>query len=389
MEALDLRIAHPPSEMLPSGEELMAWAGSFASNRAGLDLVGYGEHAGLGEARIAIAEWLTTAYAGKWEPSGLELVLCAGVSGGISVCACGLHTWLADGSQMGSVALVEGHTYELAPPILEGSGLEVVRVRSDQDGVDPEAVEAEVRKRGGAGGGPGAVRLLYLVPVHGNPTGATLSPARRAKLIALSQELRFYIVTDEVYGLLGFGSTPPCPLSASASGSIVSLGSVSKLLAPGLRVGWIHCPDNELRKFLADVPVAISGGSPVPALAAAAVAGAAEDGCLVKRTESARLLLADRARALTTALDAVLEGTGARLWPCTGGYFLWIELPSVEIASEVAACLEKGDPCVLVGVLENAAGLRLCFAGLSCEDLGIAAELIGSAVRLTEVALSR
>lgn len=281
---------------------------------------------------------------------------------------------------MGSVALVEAQTYELAPPILQAAGLEIVRVASDRDGVDPEAVAAEVRARGGAGGGAGAVRLLYLVPTHGNPTAATLTSERRARLVALSRELRFYIVADEVYALLGFGAPATPPLSAAdGASSVVSVSSVSKILAPGLRVGWAHCSHRWVRERLAETPAAFSGGSPVPALAAAAVAGATREG-LTRHLESARASLAERAAALTDALAPLLDGTGAELWPCSGGYFLWLALPAGVEAGAIAARLEEGSPVVIVGT-QATTGLRLCFAGLPCDALKVAAGRIGSAVR--------
>ena len=125
MEELDLATAHPPVELLPSTAQIVEWASSFAGS-TGTDVAGYGERSGLGEARIAIAAWLSEAYAGSgWEPSGMELVLCAGVSGAIDACARRLDTWHGDGAPMGNVALVDTDTYELAPPILTAAGLQV------------------------------------------------------------------------------------------------------------------------------------------------------------------------------------------------------------------------------------------------------------------------
>lgn len=391
MEALDLAIAHPPPDVMPSNESVLKWASDFSKSNAAPDLVGYGEHAGLGEARISIAAWLGEAYAdgrpkAVWEPSGLDLILCPGVSGAIDHCARRLDVWHGDGGPMGNIALVEAQTYELAPPILQAAGLEVVRVRSDQEGIDPEAVSDEVRARS-AEGGVGAVRLVYLVPAYGNPTGVTLSAERRARLMALSKELHFYIIADEIYGLLGFGADPaPLPLSVAeesdcTSPSVLSISSMSKLLAPGLRVGWIHCPHSGLRDRLADSAVAVSGGSPVSALAAAAVAGACENGALTLHVQSARRLFAERSNALSKALAPQLEGTDAELWPSRGGYFLWLALPAVEHAAAIAEVLRKSTPPVHVGILPGAAGLRLCFVGLPCEALVSAAASIGDAVR--------
>jgi len=291
---------------------------------------------------------------------------------------------------MGNVALVAALTYELVPPILRESGLEVVSVPCDDEGIDLKAVEAEVQSRGGAGGGASSVRLLYLVPTHSNPTGSTLSIERRKKLADMSRDMRFYVVSDEVYGLLGFKSkTEPSidpvshvPLSALANcASVISVGSFSKILAPGLRVGWIHCPDATLRERLADTAVTYSGGSPVPALAAASMAGAALSGALTRHLNVARRHLSMRQTALAAALSSRLIGTVSRLWPCSGGYFLWLSLPSAEVATAVAERAMQSRPPVCVGHIEHAAGLRLCFAALSTEALGVAANVLGDAIR--------
>lgn len=377
LDQFDLACAHPPQEILPSSADILTWASVFVNN-TGPDLVGYGEHAGSGEARISIASWLANVYSAcRWEPSGLELLLCAGVSGGLDLAARRLDTWyLDDSASMGQVVLVEEQTYELALPIFEAAGLQIVRVPSDGDGIDVDAVASEVRARGGAGAGSGGVRFLYVVPTHGNPTGATLCPERRARISELSQKLRFYVVADEVYSLLSFDDSMHQPLSAFG-GAIVSVFSVSKFLSPGLRVGWMHSVNRAVRERLSEVPVVFSGGSPVPALVAAAVAGAADTGELQRRVEVACKLLGDRCKALTEELTAGLRDVrGAKLWPCRGGYFVWLELGSEAEAAEVAQQLSEASPAVKVGVLQGARGLRLCFAGHNSSELRMAAGVI-------------
>ena len=153
-DELNLSLAHPPHELAPSTEDILQWAGSFASSSCA-DIASYGERVGLGEARIAIASWLTEEYAGAWSPSGTELVLTAGVSGAVALCAQLLNRWHADGSPLGSVALVPELSYELMPPVLEAAGLQIVRVPTDGEGVDPDAVERAAREQG-----IGAVRWL-------------------------------------------------------------------------------------------------------------------------------------------------------------------------------------------------------------------------------------
>merc|ERR1712185_502834 len=116
-------------------------------------------------------------------------------------------------------------------------------------------------------------------------------------------------------------------------------------------------------------------------MVAAVVAGAAECGALSRRVEAVRSLLAERLAALTKEVTPWLSGTGTKLWPCSGGYFLWLDLPSAINACAIASILQQGKPPVRVGLVANASGLRLCFAGLPGDSLKVAAKLIGTAVR--------
>ena len=86
------------------------------------------------------------------------------------------------------------------------------------------------------------MKAFYTIPSFHNPGGCNLSEARRRELIELSQEHNFLIVADEVYQLLWFYEPPPPAFGTMIdSGTVLSLGSFSKILAPGLRLGWIQC----------------------------------------------------------------------------------------------------------------------------------------------------
>lgn len=103
--------------------------------------------------------------------------------------------------------------------------------------------------------------------------------------------------------------------------------------------------------------------------------------------ERARRLLAERAKALEEELSPLLFGTNASLWPCTGGYFLWLALPSPAAAYKISSQLAQSSPRVLIDVQDGAHGLRLCFAGMPCDALRAAGRLTGSVVN--EVCSSR
>ena len=431
-DELDLALAHPPASLLPSSQKVLQWTEQFVQAHGDAGLFPYGEHAGLAEARIVLAQWLSDLYQQRWEPSGLEMVFCAGVSGGLDVVGRRLDQWL-DGSKMGKTVLIEEATYEAVPPILEAAGLNVVRIKSDKNGIDLDDLEVKVRERRTSESERRkdqqhdssvsiekslkeeqkedlSVRFVYVIPTHHNPTGTTISLENRKRLIELSRDLHFYIVSDEVYTLLEFpdqdldfvppnkdkkqetippqkASSPPpnpsvsfTPFSA-LSETAMSIFSVSKFLSPGFRVGWIHSTCGDLRTHLAESPVAFSGGSPVPALVSAAVAGAALTGDLTHHVVLMRQHLAERASVLYVALTQLLEGKNAKVWPCTGGYFLWVELPSVDETEGVVQRLERRKPPVYVGTLPGVNGLRLCFAALDKIQLQHAATAIAAEIK--------
>ena len=83
-------------------------------------------------------------------------------------------------------------------------------------------------------------KFVYTIPTFQNPSGVTLSLQRRERLLELAEQYKVLIVADEVYHLLSYGGVPPKPFACFESDYVVSLGSFSKILAPGLRLGWIQ-----------------------------------------------------------------------------------------------------------------------------------------------------
>jgi DNA-binding transcriptional MocR family regulator len=135
-------------------------------------------------------------------------------------------------------AIVENPTYFLAGQMFADAGIETIAVGMDEGGLDVDAI-AELCRAGSA------PDFVYTITNFHNPTGSSLSAPRREQLLQLAEEHDFLIIADEPYNLLVFGDEPPpLPLIASASGCaferVICLGSFSKLLAPGLRLGWMH-----------------------------------------------------------------------------------------------------------------------------------------------------
>ena len=145
-------------------------------------------------------------------------------------------------TQPGDTIFIEEPSYLYAFRIFTDHRLKVVGIPTDENGIIIEALEEALQHERPA--------FVYTIPTFQNPTGATLPPGRREQLVELSRTYNFLLIADEVYHCLHFDLPPPRPLAAhSAEGNIVSLGSFSKILAPGLRLGWIQGPPPILQRL--------------------------------------------------------------------------------------------------------------------------------------------
>jgi DNA-binding transcriptional MocR family regulator len=140
----------------------------------------------------------------------------------------------------GSKVIVEGPTFLATIQCFRLYGANLISAPIDGDGVDVERLEALIREH--------RPKLIYLIPSFGNPSGATLTLARRKRVLELAVQYRTVIVEDDPYGELYFDAPPPpslLALSPQVPGSrdwLVYCGSLSKVLSPGLRLGWMIAP---------------------------------------------------------------------------------------------------------------------------------------------------
>ena len=153
----------------------------------------------------------------------------------------------------GDTIFVEEPTYPYSFPIFRDHGLKVVGVPLDGSGMDLGKFEQLLAQH--------HPKLVYTIPSFHNPTGQTLALERRERLVELSRKHGFVIAADEVYQLLHHGTPPPASFGTLAErGNVVSLGSFSKILAPGLRLGWIQANPELMQRMLAQGAL-VSGGN--------------------------------------------------------------------------------------------------------------------------------
>jgi 2-aminoadipate transaminase len=218
----------------------------------------------------------------------------------------------------GSRILVESPTYLGAVMAFTPMEPEVVSVANDEEGIDIADLRA---KAAGA-------RFLYALPNFQNPTGRTMSESRRAALSEVATDLGLPIMEDNPYGDLWFDTPPPAPLTARNPEGGIYLGSFSKVLAPGLRMGFLVAPTAVYPKLLQAKQAADLHS---PGFNQRLIAEVMKDGFLDRHVPTIRALYKSQRDAMLQALAAAFpEGqTNSSLcWNTpAGGMFLWARLP--------------------------------------------------------------
>lgn len=305
-DVINLRLGQPSPALLP----LEAIAEAAARQLRGPELVlQYGRREGTEGFRGSLAAFLTQGYRHPVHPD--ELAVTGGTSSALSFVGQVL-------ARSGDVIVSGDPTYFLAHGIFASQHLETVGVPVDDDGLDVGQLAAKLEE----GLRP---RFVYCIPSFHNPRGVCLAPERARRLVDLAERHDFVIVADEPYNLLHFSEPPPCMMSFDEGrGRVLSVGSFSKILGPGLRLGWIHAAP-ALRDRVLEHGSLRSGGCLNPVIAHV-VHDTIDSGFLARHVAHLRGVLGGRARVLGAALEAA--GLPAPVVP--GGYFTWLQLDGVD-----------------------------------------------------------
>lgn len=362
---------HPDPTVLPTA--FMAEAAALALRRDGRAALAYGAEQGPGR----LIEQVRMQLTGDAAPPPAEQVM---ITGGISQA---LDMLCAHLSRPGDVVLVEAPTYHLALRIFRDRGLRMVQIPGDGQGIHVEAVEAMLAMLRGRGE---RVAFLYGVPTFGNPTGNTLALARRAALAQLARSSNLVVIEDDAYGMLWYDAPPPASIySLAPAGPIVRLGSFAKILAPGLRLGWMLA-DPALVQRCALSGLLDSGGG-VNHFTAQIVACLIELGHLEAHIEQLRATLRMRRDSLLEALARHLP-SGCTWNPALGGFFVWIRLPPHLHATALLPRAEALGVSYLPGErffaeTGGAHYLRLSFSLLPPAELAEGARRLGALLHQT------
>ncbi|TPV92739.1 MAG: PLP-dependent aminotransferase family protein [Myxococcales bacterium FL481] len=277
-----------------------------------------------------------------------------------------------------NTVVVEDPTYFCVRGILRSHGLDAVALPIDDDGLCTTALARHLAQAA-------APAFIYIVPTYHNPTGRSQSPQRRRELIALSRRYEIPIVADEPYNQLSFHGPIRGPLAGDPDADfVISLGSFSKILGPGLRLGWLQATPHWIDRVLAHGELR-SGGATNPVVAHI-VHDTIASGFLGDHVAELRATLRARANALEAALRTELPQVGFR--PAQGGYFLWLDFGEAidtnalqQAARPLGLTLLPGSRCGDATALRHYA--RLSFSFYEPHELTQAVTRLASAVAAT------
>ena len=306
---VDLGMGNPDLDLLPLALIRQSAQAYFAGgDRRPLQ---YGKEQGDGYFRRALAQFLTAAYGSPVDRE--HLFVTNGASSALAL-LCSLYT------QPGDVVFVEEPTYFLALRIFADYRLDVVPVRMDDDGLCLDALDRLLETY--------QPKFVYTIPTFQNPTGQTLIQTRREGLVERAQRHDFLIIADEVYHFLPYTRETPEPfaLIAPQVEQVVSVNSFSKILAPGLRLGWIQAHD-AIIAHLAGCGLLDSGGGMTPFVSALLRTLIESDG-LSAHIARLRDEYAHRLDAMDAALQHYLSQ--AEYVRPQGGFFFWVRFPGVD-----------------------------------------------------------
>lgn len=314
---IDLGWGHPDLSKLPV--DVIRVAADAALQRYGGAMLTYGIDHGVAPLRESLCEWI-----GRHEPRQpalSEIMLSAGNSQALSLIV-GLL------AQPGDVVFVENPTYHLALRILRDAPVQLVPIACDTDGLVVAALAEALSALNGR-----RAAFLYTIPTFQNPTGTTMSLARRKELLALVNQYQLRIVEDDVYRELWYDAPPPPSLwSTFPNGSVIRLGSLAKSLAPGLRLGFITADTTTIQQ-LAGCGLLDSGGG-IAHFQSLLVAELFARGGYADIVSGYRTLYAARRNALHQALLPLHVAGYSWVMPA-GGYFLWMRLPHADLQAQV------------------------------------------------------
>ncbi|MFT3812521.1 MAG: PLP-dependent aminotransferase family protein [Acidovorax sp.] len=320
----------------------------------------YAASEGYAPLRQAVADML------PWSVDPDQVLITTGSQQGLDLIAKVLIDPLAK-------VLVETPTYLGALQAFSPMEPTPVSVASDDEGVVTEDLVAKAKD----------ARFIYLLPNFQNPTGRSMSEARRAAVSQAAAAANLPIVEDNPYGELWFDAEPPLPLTARNPDGCIYLGSFSKVLAPGLRLGFLVAPKAIYPKLL-QAKQAVDLHTPI--FTQRMVAAVMKDGFLGRHVPTIRALYKQQRDAMVAALEREMQGLHVEFTRPAGGMFLWLRMPEGINATQLLAQAVERNVAFVPGAPFYAGEadertLRLSFVTASVEQIDTAIAALAATVR--------
>jgi len=281
----------------------------------------------------------------------------------------------------GDSIVVTAPTYFTAIPIFKSFGVSFIEVAQDSEGLAVEDLAAELDRRVQAGERP--PKLIYNVPDFHNPTGVTMSLARRTALVALAVRHRIAIVEDSPYRKVRFEGASIPPVKSLDPGDLVFyVGTFSKLMAPGLRVGWVASSASLIARL---IQLKADGGScPLTQRVIAEFCAGGRLGTHLERVQQVYRANRDR---MVAAIRRELPDASFDV--PEGGYYLWLALPPGTDADLVARRAAEGGVTVIPGSRFFAGGraghptnnMRVAYSRATAEEIDEGVRRLAAAYR--------
>lgn len=317
------------------------------------------------EGLAPLREWVAASL--PWDVDPAQVLITTGSQQGLDL----IGKILLDA---GSKVLVETPTYLGALQAFAPMEPEVVSVASDADGVDLQDFAARAQ----------GARFFYVLPNFQNPTGRTMTEERRAALSAEAARLGVPIVEDNPYGDLWFDNPPPLPLTARNPEGCVYLGSFSKVLAPGLRLGFMVAPKSVFGKLIQAKQAADLHS---PGFNQRMVSEVIKGGFLDRHVPTIRALYKSQRDAMLDAMAREMPA-GVEWNKPAGGMFLWVRLPEgVDAVELLPRAVDKGVAFVpgsaFYGDNADTRTMRLSFVTASVDQINLGIAALAAAIRET------
>ncbi len=279
----------------------------------------------------------------------------------------------------GDVVIAEAPTYPGAVPVFCSYQAETVQVEVDGEGMRVDELETLLDRLAAGGRRP---KFIYSVPSFQNPAGVTMSPERRRRLVAIARERELLLVEDNPYGLLRYEGEPVEPLYKLDGGDyVLYVGTLSKILSPGIRLGWLCAPPPVMEKVVLGKQAADLCTS---TLTQYFVREYFADGRWLDYVGDLCGIYRERRDAMLEALERFFPGRATWSQPA-GGLFCWATLPDYIDTTDLLAKALRDNVAFVPGAAaftdgRGGSSMRLNFSASTADEIREGIRRIGSVV---------